>query len=124
MTHGGMAYGAGYVAATQALPAEIIDPRAFAVDDIADIYKKYPHIGSVLPAVGYHPSQLAALQATIDAAAADVVVAATPCDLGALVDISKPVVRARYEFEEAGEPRLGTLIEPDKVRKELAELPQ
>ena len=111
ITHGGMSYGAGFVAATQAQAAEIIDPRRSAVGEISDVYAKYPHIGAVLPAVGYHPSQLQALQQTINAADADVVVSATPCDLGALIDIDKPIVRARYDFAEVGEPGLGSLIE-------------
>jgi len=110
VTHGGMSYGAGYVAATQAQAEEIIDPRGVAVEEIAKVYDQYPHIGPVLPAVGYHPSQLQALRDTINAADADVVVSATPCDLGALIEINKPVVRARYEFAEAGEPGLGSLI--------------
>ena len=111
VTHGGMPYGAGYVAATQAQAAAIIDPRSAAADEIASVYAQYPNIGSVLPAVGYHPSQLQALRETINAVSADVVVAATPCDLSALIDINKPVVRARYEFAEVGEPRLGALVE-------------
>ena len=111
ITHGSMPYGAGYVAATEAEAAEIIDPRSAAVGEIASIYAKYPHIGSVLPAVGYHPSQLLALRETINAAVADVVVAGTTCDLEALIEINKPIIRARYEFAEAGEPGLGSLIE-------------
>jgi predicted GTPase len=111
ITHGSMPYGAGYVAATEAEAAEIIDPRSAAVGEIASIYAKYPHIGSVLPAVGYHPSQLRALRETINAAMADVVVAGTTCDLEALIEINKPIIRARYEFAEAGEPGLGSLIE-------------
>ena len=110
ITHGGMAYGAGYVAATQAQAGEIIDPRSVAADEIAGVYAQYPHIGPVLPAVGYHPRQLQALQDTINAADAEVVVSATPCDLGALIKIDKPIVRARYEFEESGKPELGTLL--------------
>ena len=110
ITHGGMPYGAGYVAATLAQAAEIIDPRSVAVDKIAAIFTQYPHIGPVLPAVGYHPSQLEALRDTINSADADVVVAATPCDLSALIDINKPIVRAHYEFAEVGEPGLGSLI--------------
>ena len=111
ITHGGMSYGAGYVAATQAQSAEIIDPRRFAVAEIAAVYKQYPHIGAVLPAVGYHPSQLQALRETINSSDADIVVAATPCDLSALIEISKPVVQVRYEFAEVGEPKLSSLIE-------------
>jgi predicted GTPase len=111
ITHGGMPYGAGYVAATQAQAAEIVDPRSAADDEIAAVYAKYPHIGTVLPALGYHPAQLQALRATINAADVDVVVSATPCDIGALIDIDKPVVRAYYEFAEDGEPGLGSLVE-------------
>ena len=109
ITHGGMPYGAGYVAATQAQAAEIVDPRSAADGRIAQLYGQYPHIGPVLPAVGYHPAQLRALERTINAVAADLVVA-TPCDLTALIAIDKPVVAARYEFAEVGEPRLGDLV--------------
>ncbi|WP_455211831.1 cyclic 2,3-diphosphoglycerate synthase [Kaarinaea lacus] len=111
ITHGGMAYGAGYVAATQAQAAHIMDPRSVASKEIADVFQRYPHIGAVLPAVGYHASQLQSLQATINAVDADVVVSATPCDITALIKIEKPVVRARYEFAEVGEPKLSDLVE-------------
>lgn len=111
ITHGGMPYGAGYVAAAEAQAAEIIDPRSYAVEEIADVYANYPHIGAVLPAIGYHPSQLQALRETINATDVDVVVTATPCDIGALIEIDKPVIRARYEFAEVGEPGLATLVE-------------
>ncbi len=120
ITHGGMAYGAGFVAATQAQAAEIIDPRADAVGEISTVYTSYPHIGAVLPAVGYHPSQLQALQQTINASSADVVISATPCDLGALIAINKPIVRARYDFAEVGEPGLGTLIEQFLQQKNIS----
>ena len=119
ITHGDMPYGAGFVAATQAQAAEIIDPRNFAVNDIAEVYNKYPHIGAVLPAVGYHPSQLRALSETINAAEADVVVSATPCDLAALIKLNKRVVRARYEFAEVGIPGLGGLVESFLKEKNL-----
>jgi predicted GTPase len=111
ITHGGMPYGAGYVAATEAQAAEIIDPRIYATEEIAKVYARYPHIGAVLPAVGYHPSQLQALLETINATDVDVVVTATPCDIAALIEIDKPVIRARYEFAEAGEPGLASLVE-------------
>jgi len=119
ITHGDMPYGAGFVAATQAQAAEIIDPRSFAVDEIAEVYRKYRHIGTVLPAVGYHRTQLQALGETINAADADVVVSATPCDLAALIDINKPVIRARYEFAEVGKPGLGGLVESFLKEKNL-----
>ena len=111
ITHGGMAYGAGYVSATQAQAAEIVDPRSAAAEEFAAVYARYPHIGPVLPAMGYSRAQLDALQETISASAADVVVVATPCDLGKLIAIDKPVVRVRYEFAEMGTPGLGSLVE-------------
>ena len=111
LTHGGMAYGAGYVAARAAGAAEIVDPRQAATPEIRRVYEAYPHIGPVLPAVGYNPAQLAALEATINAAAAEIVVAATPIDIGHLMRIDAPVVRARYEFADAGTPTLGALVE-------------
>lgn len=111
ITHGGMPWGAGYVAAKEAGVKEIIDPRATASTEIAKVYQQYPHIGPVLPAVGYYPSQLQALRETINAADADVVISATTADLAELIDINKPVVRARYEFSEAGEPGLGEILE-------------
>ena len=119
VTHGGMPYGAGYVAAVAAQAAEIVDPRADAAGEIADVYAQYPHIGAVLPAVGYHTSQLEALRATINSVDADVVVMATPCDLHALIDIDRPVVRVRYEFAEAEEPGLGSLVEDFLLRSGL-----
>ena len=78
----------------------LIDPRTSAAPEIAAIYAQYPHIGAVLPAMGYSPAQLEALRRTINAAPADVVVSATPIDLAALIALDKPVVRARYEFAD------------------------
>jgi predicted GTPase len=118
-THGGMPYGAGYVAATRAQAAEIIDPRAFAVPEIASIYAQYPHIRAVLPAMGYSPEQLEALRQTINNVKADVVVAATPIDLAALIQVNKPVVRVRYEFAEAEKPGLANLVEKFIERVEI-----
>ena len=111
ITHGGMPYGAGYIAATEAGAVEIVDPRSAASNEIAQVYRQYPHIGPVLPAVGYYQSQLEALSETIKTIDADLVVSATTADLAALIEIDKPVVRARYEFTEAGEPGLGDVVE-------------
>jgi len=111
ITHGGMAYGAGYVAAMQARAGEIVDPRPFADGEVASVYARYPHIGPVLPALGYHPDQLAALARTIERAAPEVVLSATPCDLAALIPIAAPVVRAFYDFESVGEPGLGDIVD-------------
>ncbi len=111
VTHGGMAYGAGVVAAQAAGAGQLIDPRGSAAPAIAALFAQYPHLGPVLPAVGYSPQQLAALEQTINATPADVVVAATPADLAALIRINKPVVRVRYEFAESGAPALHELVE-------------
>lgn len=117
ITHGGMPYGAGYVAATEANAAEIIDPREAAVGEIAEVYRNYPHIGTVLPAVGYGASEVEALRKTIEAAAPDVVVSGTPCDLAALINLSVPIVRARYSFAEVDSPGLeGRTVEFLKAR--------
>lgn len=119
LTHGGMPYGAGYIAAVEARAAEIVDPREYAVNEITDLYHRYPHIGKVLPAVGYHSKQLLDLQKTIQNADVDVVITATPCDLAALIEIGKPVVRASYEYSETAQPGLGELIESFLTKKGL-----
>jgi len=111
LTHGEMAYGAGIVAARNA-GAEIIDPRAFAVGEIAEIYRNYPNVGPLLPAMGYSPQMIADLAATIDATPADVVIIATPVDLRRLATFSKPAVRVRYELEEVGNPTLSDVLGP------------
>jgi predicted GTPase len=119
-THGGMPYGAGYVAATEGGAAEIVHPRAYAVPEIATLYGEYPHLGPVLPAMGYSAAQLDALARSIDAVPADVVVSGTPVDLAALARIARPVVRARYEFAEAEAPGLGGEIDRFLARRILA----
>ncbi|MCA9730412.1 MAG: GTPase, partial [Candidatus Eisenbacteria bacterium] len=101
LTHGGMSHGAGYVAAVNAGAASIVDPRPFATDTMRAVFEQYPHIGKVLPAVGYSRAQLDALQQTIKRSDAEVVVCGTPCDLGQLIATDRPWVRARYEFEES-----------------------
>jgi len=111
ITHGGMAHGAGYLAARRAGAAVIVDPRSVAAGSIAEVFRDYPHIGPVLPATGYSPAQLDALAQTIDAVQADVVVAATPVDLAALLRPTKPVVRARYEFVDLDTPGLADVVD-------------
>jgi predicted GTPase len=123
ITHGGMPYGAGYVAATAA-GAKIVDPRLSAASVFQQIFASYPHIANVLPALGYDQDQLTALQATINDAAVDLVVSATPVDLARLLRLNKKVVRARYEFAEVGEPTLSSIVDefvrravrPEKAR--------
>jgi predicted GTPase len=110
LTHGEMAYGAGVVAAQQFGAAEIVDPRPYAVRTIADTYRKYPTTGAVLPAMGYGREQMADLEETINRAPVDLVIVATPIDLGRLVDIDKPNQRVRYELQEIGRPTLTDLL--------------
>ncbi len=111
ITHGGMPYGAGYAAALEAGAAGFIDPRDHAAPGIREVFDAYPHIGMVLPAMGYGKAQLAALADTINASAAEVVVSGTPIDLASLIEIDKPVVRAGYEYVNVGSPTLPELIE-------------
>jgi predicted GTPase len=105
VTHGGMAWGAGWLAATRA-GAEIVDPRPWAAPAIAAAYARYPHLDQVLPALGYSEAQLDDLCATLNAVPADAVVSASPIDLSRLARPNKPVVRARYEYAEAESPGL------------------
>lgn len=120
ITHGDMATGAGYRAA-RAVNAEIVDPRQSATSQLLDVFERYPHIGIVLPAIGYSESQLRALEQTINDAEADVVVSGTPIDLGRMVSINKPIVRARYEFVEVGHPSLSSLVDDFIARYEANE---
>jgi predicted GTPase len=121
LTHGGMAYGAGHIAAQRAGAGTIVDPRRAAVPEIAAVYAQYPHIGAVLPALGYSPAQLDALRRTLDAADADLIVSATPADLASLVKLRKPVLRARYEFEELDSPGLWSRVEALLASRKLAQ---
>ncbi len=110
ITHGGRPYGAGLVAARKFGAAEIVDPRKSADPMLAALYAQYPHIGPVLPDVGYSADEVAALRRTIAGAAADLVVVATPIDPAAIVAGDKPYVRVRYDYADAGEPKLSDLI--------------
>lgn len=110
LTHGGMPFGAGHAAVAGIDGVTIVDPRSCAHPDIAAVYAAYPHLGPVLPAVGYSAAQRAALEATIAASEADVVVAGTPIDFARVVKVDCPVVRARYGYADAGSPRLLDLV--------------
>jgi len=112
LTHGGMAFGAGTVAARNAGAGEIVDPRPFAQGSIAELYARYPHLGAVLPAMGYSERQLAELAATIGACECDVVVTGTPIDLSRLIASRHPFRHASYELEEAGGTPLAQVLEP------------
>lgn len=109
ITHGGMPWGAGYLAMQRA-GVEVVNPRSVAVGEIAEAYEKYPHIGPVLPALGYGESQLSDLQETIDRVSCDIVVFATPIDLARIVKIQKPTTRVTYSFAERGNSQLPELL--------------
>jgi predicted GTPase len=106
LTHGGMRYGAGVLAARKHGAAEVVDPRPYAVGSIRDTFAAYPGIGPLLPAMGYGDRQIRDLEATIEATPAEVVLVATPVDLRRIVRIRKPALRVRYELEEIGHPDL------------------
>ena len=112
LTHGGMTYGAGVVAAKKLGAAEIVDPTPYAVGSIKATYEKYPNAEGILPAMGYSPLQIAELEATIEKTPCDAVVSGTPIDLTRVLKIGKPATRVRYELE----PLVPGLLE-EEVRK-------
>jgi len=106
LTHGGMTIGAGVVAAQRFGAKAIVDPRPFLRGSLIDTFKKYPDIGTLLPAMGYGEKQTHDLEATINATDCDAVVIATPIDLRRLVKLNKPATRVTYELQEIGQPTL------------------
>ncbi|HSD77202.1 MAG TPA: GTP-binding protein, partial [Solirubrobacteraceae bacterium] len=112
ITHGGMPFGAGTVAAREGGAAELVDVRPIAVGSIAETLRRFGHIQTALPAMGYSPQQLRDLEATIDAAECDVVVSGTPMDLGRLITPRHPMRHATYELAEIGDPELADVLAP------------
>lgn len=110
LTHGEMAYGAGYVAARRFGAGEIVDPRPYAVGSIKATYEKYPSTGTILPAMGYGDQMMRDLEATINAADVDLVLSGTPIDLTRVIKVNKPIQRVRYELQEIGEPTLKSIL--------------
>jgi predicted GTPase len=110
LTHGEMAYGAGWVAARRFGAAEIVDPRPYAVNSIKATYEKYPRTGPILPAMGYGEAQTRDLEQTIRNADVDLVIIGTPIDLTRIIKIDKPSQRVRYELQEIGQPTLEDLL--------------
>lgn len=110
LTHGEMPYGAGVVAARQCGAAELVDPRPFAVGSIRGTYERYPHLTSLLPAMGYSAIQRHELEETINRVPCDLVLVATPIDLGHLVKLNKPSLRVSYEVEDVTHPGLGEVL--------------
>ncbi len=126
LTHGEMKVGAGVMAAYKFGAKELVNPKEYACGEIAETYKKYPHIGeSILPAMGYGEQQMKDLEETINKVDCEVVVVGTPIDLGRLLKVNKPMARVGYYLEEVGEPKLENIIKDklsdlglaDKVKK-------
>jgi len=106
LTHGGMEYGAGVIAAQRFGAAELVDPRPYTVDSLTATFRKYPDIGKLLPAMGYGEKQIRDLQKTVDRVECDAIVIGTPIDLGRLLKFKVPTTRVRYELQEIGQPDL------------------
>jgi len=110
LTHGEMAYGAGWVAARRFGAGEIVDPRLYAVGSIVETYRKYPKTGTILPAMGYGEDMVKDLEKTINNAKVDLVVSGTPIDLTRIIKVNKPIQRVRYELQEIGQPTLTEIL--------------
>jgi predicted GTPase len=110
LTHGGMTFGAGYVAARRFGAAQIVDPRPFAVGTIMETFIKYPKTGPILPAMGYGGDMVRDLEQTIERADVDLVLIGTPIDLTRVLKINKPSLRVRYELQEIGQPTLEDIL--------------
>lgn len=110
ITHGGLSSGAGLAAAKSFGALEAVDPRKYAVGSISEAFHIYPHIGPVLPALGYSAGQVEELRLTIEATPCDIVLSATPIDLGRLLELSKPIERVFYQIEEEPGAPLALLV--------------
>jgi len=123
LTHGEMTYGAAVLAAKQHGAAELVDPRPFAVGTIAKTFEDYPHVGALLPAMGYGKEQIDDLRQTIERSNADLVLIGTPIDLRRLVDFERPALRVTYRLQEVGEPTLADVLAEKGLIEAQAALP-
>ena len=110
LTHGSMSFGAGFVAAKKFGAREVVDPRPWIKGSIKEAFIKYPQIGSILPALGYGKEQLKELEEIVNSSDAELVVVATPVNLGKIINMNKPYVRVTYELQEIGKPNLYEII--------------
>jgi len=124
VTHGGMAYGAGALAARQYGAAKLVDPQPYAVGSLKSCLEGYPHLQDVLPAEGYFPEQLRDLEETIRQTPCDLVIVATPIDLSRLINISQPILRVTYQVEDWGEPSLEQVVGDFIRRYSFSDNPQ
>jgi len=111
LTHGGMSFGAGMVAAEDFGAAEIVDPRPYAVGSIKETYVNFPNLGKLIPALGYYEDQLKDLEASIAATPCDLVLIGSPIDIRRVIKVDKPSMRVRYDLDEIGEPNLNTILD-------------
>ena len=119
LTHGGMKYGAGVVAARENGAAELVDPRPYAAGTIKSTFEKYSHIEDLLPAMGYGDAQRKELEDTVNATPCDLVLVATPIDLASIIKIDKPNMRVSYELKERGKPDLAGVLAEFVTRSNL-----
>jgi predicted GTPase len=119
LTHGEMSYGSGVVAAQRYGARELVDPRPYTVGTITETFKHYPHMGPLLPAMGYGKKQLKELETTINKTDCDAVVVATPINLSRIIDIKKPNTRVYYELQEIGRPNLDDILSEFGKRHKL-----
>ncbi len=117
LTHGNMTYGAGTIAAKKLGAKEIVDPHPYAVGSIRDTFKKYTHLGALLPAMGYGEKQVDELEKTINATPCDLVIIGTPVDLRRLLKLNKPAVKARYELQEVSKPDIEEILRSRFLKK-------
>jgi predicted GTPase len=110
LTHGEMTYGAAVLAAKANGASDLVDPRPFAVGSIAETFRAYPHVGTLLPAMGYGRRQMEELRETIARSDAELVLIGTPIDLRRLIELDKPALRVRYRLQELGEPTLADAL--------------
>ena len=110
VTHGEMPYGAGYIAAKRYGASEVVDPKPYATGSIREAFKKYPHLGQILPALGYGEAQIEELETTINATPCDLVLVGTPIDIRSALKLEKPALRVKYELQELGSPNLEQIL--------------
>ena len=111
LTHGGMSFGAGVVAAKKYGAEKLVDPRPFAVGSLRETFEAYPHMGNLLPAIGYDESQIRDLEETLSRTPCDLVLIATPVDLRRIISITQPTCRVSYELNEIGSPNLTEILQ-------------
>jgi predicted GTPase len=110
LTHGGMSFGAGYVAAKKFGAKEIISAKPYAVGSIQETYEKYPHLSTILPAMGYGEQQIKDLEETVNRIDCDTVISGTPIDITRVIKTNKPIIRVRYKLQEIGRPTLEDVL--------------